>query len=177
MRQVINLISSSKSLPFRADLTSAVWFDYKVISPHVVLSSLKGTMCWLKSDPRGIFAHCTSSSSIWHNSIQWEPHALNLSVVPALFSRCPTRRGAALSRAAVGPLVRRLFTPNLVSTQTFHNNPQGSLCAPRVLIYESFTGGESTQPKELMEKCFLSLRIVIFIIMALLPLLRTLKPL
>lgn len=37
--------------------------------------------------------------------------------------------------------------------------------------------GGNTQPKEMIEICFLSHRIVIFIIIALFPLLRTLKPL
>lgn len=50
-----------------------------------------------------------------------------------------------------------LLLADLISAQTFNNNLQESLCAPKCSNM-----GENIQPKDLIEKCFLSLRVVIF---------------
>lgn len=95
---------------------------------------------------------------------------LNLRVVPA-------RSPGALRRAAwPGQWCSGAAFLNLISTQTFKNNQQGSLCAPKCShIYDSSNVWGKTQPKDLIEKLLLSLRKVIFIKITLFQLLRILK--
>lgn len=127
----------------------AVWSDYRVIFPHVVPSSLKGTMCWLKSDSWGIFAHLQAAPQfdIIHSNGQLllrDPNTLNLRVIPALSQGDLTKPAWSLawpshwgscSASLPIPLPAPLPRPNLIPTQTFNNNLQGSLCAPKMFSY------------------------------------------
>lgn len=106
-----------------------------------------------------------------------EPDPLNLGIVPGLrqVSRCPEEGSAHSGQWSSGSAPS---SPLLISTQTFKNNQQGGLCAPKCShIYDSSYVGKKAQPQDLIKPFLLSLRMVIFIIITLFPLLRTLKAL
>lgn len=143
-------------------------------------------MCWLKSDSWGIFAHLQAAPQfdIIHSNGQLylrDSNTLNLRVIPALSQGDLTKPAWSLAWPSHwGSCSASLPLPSLPPSPaptSFQLKPLITIYKEVFVlqkcshIYDSSNLGGNIQPKDLIGKYFLSLRIVIFIIITLFPLL------